>query len=137
MSNPGQQHLTFDDFKKRLSKSRYTSAARAHTTITKSDWPTDTKAAARDLVAKKFETKGADTKVKELVATAKVLEKRGTLKVHARPTLIQAAQPTVISANALLTDLDTRELAIIDRMRARILPVAHNTKHLNGVSTRA
>jgi hypothetical protein len=117
---------------------RYVASGRAHTLVTKSSWPPSVKEEARTLIAQQFAAKGADAKVNELVATARALEKSGNLKVRAKPTLIQVAPSVSTATSATLTDLDMRELAIIDRMRARLMPsVPTSIKHLNGASTRA
>ena len=129
----GRQNVSIEEFTKRLMADSYSSAGRARTTVTKAAWSDATKKEALALISQKFGKKTADSKVKELVETAQKLEKNGELKVHPAP-------PPFITG-AMLMDLDIRELAIIDRMRARALPpppfVPFAPKHLNGANTRS
>lgn len=142
----GNQNISIEEFTKRLANNGYSAAARARTTITKAAWSDETKKEAHALVDHQFGKKTVDTKVRELVETAQKLEKNGELKVHPAPPspLLQPpppVQPPPFITGAMLMDLDIRELAVIDRMRARALPpppfVPLAPKHLNGANTRS
>ena len=144
----GIQNISCLEFAKRLEADRYSAAGRARTIVTRAAWATSVKDHAYELIDRKFGKKTVDSKVKELVETAQKLEESGELKVYtasaALPPPVQPpppAQPPPFITSAMLMDLDMRELAIIDRMRAHALPpppfVPMPPKFLNGANTRS